>query len=68
MSAFDAWFIAQHGPRVSWTTADDEALRQEILIGMKAKVELALREQWDARRESAMYAWRIMDQDKATNK
>lgn len=64
MSAFDAWFLAQHGKRPHHGPSD-KALQEAIASGKRAEQMLADRLAWDARHESALYAWQIKDADKA---
>ena len=57
-SKFAEWFAAQHGKR----TADmpdhtDQQLRELARLGRDAERALALRELWDEKRTSALYAW-----------
>lgn len=61
---FDEWFAAQHGPRVKWPAGSvvgysDDDLRKIASRGKAAAAELRRRELWDARRESALYAWQV---------
>ena len=59
MSEFDKWFEAQHGPRCVFALADlnDHDLHDKIQSGRLAEQVLRLRELWDAKRTSALYAW-----------
>lgn len=63
MSAFDTWFERQHGPRARLACSDSE-LKSQVEIGERAAQELAARELWDARHESALYGWSVRDADK----
>lgn len=64
-SQFMEWFVAQHGPRerdgsssaASVLNATDGELKTAISQGESAAAELRRREMWDARKESAIYAW-----------
>lgn len=66
------WFVAQHGPRGhsgpcgSVVNCSDEELRAAVWRGEAALAELRRRDVWDARKESALYAWQIKDADKPT--
>lgn len=63
-SDFHSWFVAQHGPRVYLSSSDtDEHLRQRIHAGLTAGRELKRRVEWDARYESALYAWSAMSRE-----
>ena len=58
MSAFETWFIEQHGRRTnSAVSRTDAQLRELIHAGEEAARELRRRNEWDARHESALYAW-----------
>ncbi len=60
-SAFTDWFVAQHGKRncvlLSPSNPSDAHLRSIIREGEIAKAALDHRERWDAKEESALYAW-----------
>jgi hypothetical protein len=63
-SEFLAWFEAQHGKRMpdrvpegSMMRMSDDELKDAIFAGKSAADILAAREKWDARKESALYAW-----------
>lgn len=65
---FALWFEAQHGKRMpdrvppgSMLRMSDNELRDAIHAGKAATEILAGREKWDARRESALYAWQVVD-------
>ncbi len=59
---FGDWFVAQHGARSPHAAADtDDVLRQKIHMGEMAARELKRRQEWDARHESALYAWTARD-------
>lgn len=63
MSAFQEWFEAQHGRRRPHANADsDDILRQKIHVGEMAARELKRRQEWDSRKESALYAWQAVTQ------
>ena len=65
MSKFAKWFEAQHGKREkdgpigSVVNMTDGELQDIAGLGVAAAAELHRREQWDARRESALYAWQV---------
>ena len=63
MSAFDTWFIAQHGARAKMRRTDQE-LADLIEAGNMARDEVERRRLWDNLRNSALYAWNIKDADK----
>jgi hypothetical protein len=60
---FADWFTAQHGERSSKTSAHvrDDELTIMIERGQAARAELARRELWDEKRQSALYAWQARD-------
>jgi hypothetical protein len=62
-SKFETWFIAQHGMRKApeLRTLSDEDLITSIQCAKTAKQELQRRKQWDARWESALYAWQARE-------
>jgi hypothetical protein len=62
-SPFRDWFIEQHGNR-SHDERDDELLQHAVKAGEWAREELARRTEWDARYQSALYAWNVKDSDK----
>lgn len=64
-SAFDTWFVAQHGARPSGLP--DVDLEKQIANGVAAEKLLARRHAWDARMESALYAWQLTDNKKKMN-
>lgn len=66
MSAFNSWFVAQHGKRPHNGTSD-KTLEETVAAGKRAEAMLAKRKEWDARFESALYAWQIKDADKAAS-
>lgn len=61
----EEWFEEQRGPRLRrWPEVpvaaySDDELRAAIHQGAAADVELQRRARWDARRESALYAWQV---------
>lgn len=55
-SAFLKFFVAQHGPRARDARSDEE-LRDAIAAGEWARQEMRARTEWDARHQSALYAW-----------
>ena len=61
MSRFADWFEAQHGPRESHRYVDvaDDVLNDQVAVGRGAKNEMVARRRWDARYESALYAWQV---------
>ena len=56
-SAFEQWFIKQHGKRPSRFDQTDAELRTEIRVGEQAAAEMRERQEWDARWTSALWAW-----------
>ena len=62
-STFDQWFRYQHGARPGGTDTD-ELLARRVRDGQIAEGVLARRAEWDARFESALYAWQCPDEDK----
>lgn len=64
MSAFENWFIAQHGGRPA-PDLSEEDLRERVRRGREAESILDARTDWDHRRQSALYAWSA--KDSATN-
>jgi len=63
MSAFEDWFVAQHGNR-NHDGRDDKELSLAVVAGERAARELRRRTEWDARRESALYAWQVNTPDR----
>ena len=61
-SEFLAWFVAQHGPREQSSDDSDLMLRSFIRAGKAAEEELAARELWDEKKQSALYAWTAKEQ------
>ena len=61
-SRFEAWFIAQHGKRERMDKTDDE-LSALVMQGKQAEEELRRRKEWDARQESALYAYNAFDRE-----
>ena len=58
MATFSDWFEQQHGKREkNRPDISDEELEDEVNRGQAAAAELHRRNAWDARRESALYAW-----------
>lgn len=59
MSEFEKWFIAQHGKRPS--DKSREELYNEYVkaraAAVRAEKNLDECDKWDARKESALYAW-----------
>jgi hypothetical protein len=64
-SEFAIWFERQHGRRDRQgghtDKRTDEELSRLIIAGGGARDELNRRKLWDARRESALYAWRSLE-------
>ena len=58
-SEFQAWFIDQHGPRLSsgMSSHSDRELNDMVRSGRSAERVLARRERWDEKQQSALYAW-----------
>lgn len=56
-SAFEQWFIHQHGKRPSRFGQTDAELRTEVRVGEEAGRELRERQEWDQRWTSALWAW-----------
>ena len=65
-SKFDKWFRAQHGRRPGLNSPDEE-LAGLVRSGQVAERILALRKEWDARYQSALYAWQCSDEDKQSD-
>lgn len=60
-SAFRAWFEAQHGKRPNIGNLTDEQLREHMLLGEGAEREIYARKIYDAKQQSALYAWTAKD-------
>lgn len=60
---FDEWFMAQFGPDRRWRHTDEQ-LSEIIRKGDEAREEFAMRQQREALRRAALYAWRVQDKDK----
>ena len=63
-SAFLAWFEAQHGTRHQageYDSRTDAQLEDAMMQGEAARRIWMQRQQWDARRQSALYAWCARD-------
>lgn len=58
-SKFREWFEAQHGKRPGLAKVDDAELAEQVKAGHSADRLLARRLEWDARFESALYAWQV---------
>jgi len=56
-SAFEQWFVHQHGQRPNRFGQPDAELRTEIHVGEQAAQELRERMAWDQRHTSALWAW-----------
>jgi hypothetical protein len=59
-SEFLAWFEEQHGTRQmagEYDTRTDEELEEAIRQGAMAQRLWIQRQLWDARKQSALYAW-----------
>ena len=63
-SAFLSWFRAQHGHRPALGGTDLELLAK-IMQGSRAQMELRDRNTYDARLQSALYAWTAKDKPEA---
>lgn len=59
--AFRAWFEAQHGKRPNTGNVTDEKLREMVLLGERAGQEIYARKIYDAKWQSALYAWKAKD-------
>lgn len=59
MSDFAKWFEAQHGKRPGLASFSDERLQKMVKDGKYAERTLAKRTEWDARYQSALYAWQV---------
>ena len=62
-SKFDKWFRSQHGARPGGADTD-ELLARRVRDGQIAEGILARRAEWDARLQSALYAWQCSDEYK----
>ncbi len=60
-SAFRAWFEAQHGKRPNTGNMTDDKLRKMMLLGEGAGREMYSRKIYDAKWQSALYAWTAKD-------
>lgn len=63
-SAFLAWFEEQHGTRHQageYDSRTDAQLEKAMMQGEVARRIWMQRQQWDARRQSALYAWCARD-------
>lgn len=56
MSEFLKWFEAQHGKKPGGSIYDMD-LRNQVTAGRHAEQLLREREIWEARKQSALYAW-----------
>ncbi len=56
-SAFYDWFVAQHGNRPAGDP--DDIIKLRIEKGREAELLLQARKDWDARWQSALYAWQV---------
>ena len=65
-SAFALWFEAQHGKRPGKDVSESDLLRARN-EGLRADMLLRARSEYDARRQSALYAWQINDAEKSVN-
>ena len=61
MSAFQEWFEAQHGKRPGKNEPDDVSLRLLVINGKRAEQILHERQLYDARKNSALYAWQARE-------
>ena len=66
-SAFAEWFVAQHGQR-NKTHLSDRELHHAIEAGKAAERQLADRELWDQKEQSALYAWAASPQPQPVSK
>ena len=62
-SAFRELFEAQHGKRPGLAKVDDAELAEAVKNGRCAERLLERRLTWDARFESALYAWQARDRE-----
>lgn len=63
-SDFDKWFVEQHGTRHAagdYDSRTDFDLQDAIKDGRAAEAALRGRQLWDARKQSALYAWVARD-------
>lgn len=65
-SRFMQWFIQQHGKRPSNVPCEDliERFQKFHMEMLSAKTILDRCKEWDDKMNSALYAWRIKDDDK----
>ena len=61
MNDFAKWFEAQHGKRPGLSSFPDDRLLQMYRDGKYAERVLTKRKEYDARRESALYAWQARE-------
>jgi len=59
-SAFGQWFVAQHGKRPA-RGGTDCTLSLTVIAALSAERELQARHLYDARKQSALYAWTAKD-------
>lgn len=66
-SSFMEWFVAQHGKRTDSGMDDysDHLLQSFISRGQLAESVLTQRQLWDARQQSALYAWQAREKEQA---
>lgn len=62
-SAFETWFIAQHGKRPI-QHGSDKRFEDMVEQGEAAMRHLQATYRYDARMQSALYAWNIKDSQK----
>lgn len=60
MSAFEKWFVAQHGARPG-PGLEQDSLFERVKLGHEARGILDARQDWDNRRQSALYAWQARE-------
>ena len=60
-SAFVQWFEAQHGKRPTMRGMTDWELEEMVANGERAKCVRNAQREYDARAESALYAWQAKD-------
>jgi hypothetical protein len=60
-SAFHSWFEAQHGQRPTMRGLSDYELEEMVKDGKRAQCVRDSQREYDARLESALYAWTAKD-------
>lgn len=63
---FDRWFVAQHGSRPSTRSSYEleEVMVRAKYAALSAETMYRRVEEWEAMRNSALYAWQIKDTNK----